>query len=52
MQKSSEVWTCHGSEWPLAGSLLCTIMFWDSWNKRLFAISSEFKTQVLADLSW
>lgn len=45
---SSQSWVAR----PLAGSLLCTIMFWDSWNSRLFAISSRFKTQVLADDPW
>lgn len=50
MQKSPEVQTHHRAERPLAASVLCTIIFWDSWKKRLFAISSEFKTQVLAGI--
>lgn len=52
MQKSPEVQAHHRAEWSLAGSLLCTITVWDSWDRRLFAISSGFQTQVLVGIPW
>lgn len=45
-----EVQTHPGAEQPLAGSLLCTIIFWIVGTRDWLAIASEFKTEVLADV--